>query len=153
MTMRLLVTIVLSVVPALGQVASSALLGEVHDESGALLPRVQIMARQELTGFRNNAVTDSAGAYRIDQLSPGRYTVTASLPGFKTLSMDSVVVEVNQKARLDLLLAVGEQNDRVTVIADVSPLQTSDPSMGYRLDFPTITALPLSERNVISLMT
>lgn len=151
--MRLLLTMVLSVAPAMGQVASSALLGEVRDESGALLPRVQIMTRQELTGFLNNAVTDSGGAYRINQLSPGRYTVTASLPGFKTLRMDSVVVEVNQKARLDLQLTVGEQSDGVTVIGEVSPLQTSDPSVGHRLDFPTISALPLSERNIISLMT
>src|SRR5215510_7849779 len=147
--MRLLLVLALVGAPAVAQVASSALLGEARDESGALLTRVQITAGHDLTGFRRVAVTGSDGAFRIDELPPGRYTVTAALPGFKTLRVDSVVVEVNQKARLDLELKVGEQNDSVTVTAKVSPLQTNDPSIGYRLDFPTITGLPLIERNII----
>lgn len=147
------VVIALFAARAMAQVASSALLGEVRDESGALVPRVQIVARHALTGFESKSVTNSDGVYRFEQLSPGGYTVIASLSGFKTLQMDSVVVEVNQKARLDFRLSVGEQNERVSVVAEVSPLQTSDASIGYRLDFASITALPLSERNVVSLMT
>jgi hypothetical protein len=66
-----------------GQVASSSLLGSVRDESSALVPNVRITVRQESTGFSRAVVTNTDGSYRIDELLPGRYRVTAESPGFK----------------------------------------------------------------------
>ena len=86
------------------QVASSTLLGEVHDESGALAPAVTVTARNNATGFVRTAATGPQGAYRIDELLPGEYTVTAEKSGFRTMQMQDVVLQVNQKARLDLVL-------------------------------------------------
>ena len=60
---------------------------------------------------------------------------------------DSHELEINQKARLDLKLDVGAERDSVTVSAVISPLQASDPSVGYRLDFKTVNSLPLDGRS------
>lgn len=135
------------------QVASSTLLGEVRDATGAVLPGVKVTASHRPTGFQRTTLTGHDGAYRIDELLPGPYEVTASLAGFRTAKADSVFLEVNQKGRLDLALNVGDQAESITVTAEVSPLQASDASIGYRLDSAAITGLPLAQRNVINLVT
>ena len=72
------------------QVASSTLLGEVHDESGALAPAVTVTARNDATGFVGTAASGPQGAYRIDELPPGEYTVIAEKSGFRTLQVQDV---------------------------------------------------------------
>ncbi|HEX8474357.1 MAG TPA: TonB-dependent receptor [Pyrinomonadaceae bacterium] len=136
-----------------GQVASASLLGEARDALSAQLPDVKVTARHEATGFSRSVVTNDEGNYRIDDLLPGRYTVTAEKEGFRTLAVNAVILEVNQKAKLDLELQVGLPQESITVTANVSALQADDASVGYRLDFPTIANLPLDGRNVVSLVT
>ena len=155
MTKRLLIALCLLATnpSSYAQVASATLLGEVHDESGALSPAVAITARQNNTGFVRTAVTNAQGAYRIDELIPGQYTVTAEKPGFQTLESKDVLLEVNQKARLDMQLSLGSERDSVTVEAQVSPVQSDDATVGYRLNSSNIDALPLVQRNVVSLVT
>jgi len=74
MTKRLFIALCLFATRPLcySQVASATILGEVHDESGALAPAVTVSARQNATGFVRTAVTNAQGAYRIDELIPGR---------------------------------------------------------------------------------
>ncbi len=138
---------------AWGQVSSAVLFGELHDQSSAVVPGVVLTARQETTGFTRTVVTGADGGYRIGELPPGAYTVTAAKEGFRTVTARRVVLEVNQKARLDLELMVGHERDTMTVTAAVSPLRTEDASQGYLFEGATITALPLAGRNVISLVT
>jgi hypothetical protein len=135
------------------QVASATLLGEIRDESSALAPGVRVTARNDATRFIRVTVSSPQGAYRIDQLLPGTYTVIAEKPGFRTATSENVLLEVNQKARLDLVIKVGAERDSVTVSAPVSPMQSDDASVGYRLDTAAIDSLPLAQRNVISLVT
>jgi hypothetical protein len=138
---------------AWAQISSSTLFGETRDQSAALLPAVRITARHQATGFLRTVLSGSQGSYRIGELLPGAYTVTAQRRGFRTVEAHGVVLEVNQKARLDLELKVGAESESITVVGQVSPVQTADASSGYLVDSPTLTALPLARRNVISLVT
>ena len=131
----------------------ATLLGEVRDESGALAPAVTVTARQNATGFVRTSVTNTQGAYRIDELIPGQYTVTAGKSGFQTLESKDVMLEVNQRARLDMQLQLGSASGSVTVEAQVSPVQSDDATVGYRLESSNIDALPLVQRNVVNLVT
>jgi outer membrane receptor protein involved in Fe transport len=135
------------------QVASATLLGEVRDESGALAPAVTVTARQNATGFVRTTATNPQGAYRIGELLPGGYTVTAEKPGFRTLTSKDVTLEVNQKARFDIVLKLGQARDSVTVEGQVSPVQSDDATVGYRLEPAEINALPLDGRNIVNLVT
>src|SRR5437899_3484687 len=139
--------------PAGAQVASATLLGDAHDQSGALVPAATITARNSDTGFIRTVLTNSQGAYRIDELLPGRYTITAAKPGFRTVEAVDVVLEVNRKARLDLVLDIGSERGSVTVQAQVSPVESDDASIGYRLEASSIDSLPLAQRNVVNLVT
>ena len=136
-----------------GQVSSGSLAGNARDETGAYVGHVAILARNNATGFSRKAATTAAGGYRIDDLSPGVYTVTARRNGFETAAFRSVVVELNQIARLDFELRAGSESTTVTVTAHVSPVQTDEASEGYLLGSNFIQELPLGGRNIISLVT
>src|SRR5207249_59627 len=69
--------------------AQSALTGIVKDQSGAVLPGVSIEASSSALIERvRSVVTDERGAYKIIDLRPGNYSVSFSLPGFRTVKRD-----------------------------------------------------------------
>ena len=111
---------------AQAQVASGTLLGEVRDESAAVAPGVRMTAREEGTGFSRSVMTGPLGSYQMDDLLPGRYTVTAGKRGFRTVEARGVVLEVNQRTRLDFVLKVGAEHESLVVTAQISPLQTEE---------------------------
>lgn len=139
--------------PLAAQVSSGSLIGDVRDEKAAYVPGVTITARNQATGFTRATVSNSYGSYRLDELIPGNYSVTAGRTGFQTLVIPSATVEVDQKTRLDMKLVLGAVSEQVTVTASQAPLQTDEASEGYTLDSAFVTALPLPDRNVISLVT
>ena len=65
--------------------AQSSFTGVVKDSSGGVLPGVTVEASSPvlIEGAKSD-VTNSNGQYRIIDLRPGVYTVTFTLPGFKT---------------------------------------------------------------------
>ncbi len=149
-----IVLLLLALAPlAQGQISSGSISGQIEDESGGAMAGVAVTARQESTGFVRATVTDKYGAYRIGEFSPGVYTIRAECPGFRTAIASQVVVEINQHAKLDLRLKVGEAHESVVVMERVSPVQTEDSAVGYRLDSATFTELPLDDRRVASLVT
>src|SRR5579871_666806 len=155
MTKRLYFLLVLLAASPLAraQVSSATLLGDIHDPSGALVPGVSITVKQNATGFVRSTATNAEGAYRVDELSPGAYTVTAEKAPFRTFESKQVTLEVSQKARLDITLTLGDPGNNITVSDQVSPVQSDDATVGYRLESSNIDALPLVQRNVVNLIT
>ncbi len=150
--MRLLLLLfIVCLVSALAQVSSSVLYGEVQDPSGARVAGAAIVASEKNTGFRRAVTSGSQGEYRFEDLRPGVYTVSSDKAGFRKLLVDEVALEVNQKARLDLNLSIGEERDQVTVTASASLLQLGEASEGVLLQESTMRALPLVGRNVLNL--
>ena len=139
--------------PGLAQVSSGSLLGDIRDEKASLVAGVSVAARNQDTGFSRTVTTNSFGSYRIDDLLPGAYTVTAQKDGFEAVTVSPFFVEVNQKARLDFDLRVGSAHETVTVNAHTSPLQTDDAKEGYLLESNFFDSLPLLGRNIVSLVT
>ncbi len=135
------------------QVATASLAGSARDQSGAAVPSAHVTTRHDATGFSRRVVTGAGGEYRLDDLLPGRYTVTTEKPGFQKLIVEGLTLEVGQKGKLDLLLKVGAARDSVTVRAALSPLEAGDFSVGYRLDSPGLRSLPIESRHVIALVT
>src|SRR5271154_611050 len=112
--------------PMDAQVSSGSLLGDVRDEKGAAVEGVAIQITGNTTGFARAAATNAFGSYRIDDLLPGAYTVTAQHDGFQAVTVSPVFVEVNQKVRLDVELQVGSVHETATVNAHASALQTDE---------------------------
>jgi hypothetical protein len=138
--------------PALAQ-ATGAISGIVADESGAVLPGVNIEVINAATGVVRTAVTASDGVYSVPLLQPARYTVKASLAGFKTTLREGVVVSVNETARVDARLAVGQMAESVTVSGEAPLVETANATLGIVVDEKKIVELPLNGRNFSQLGT
>src|SRR5205809_5577114 len=71
--------------------AQSAFAGVVKDTTGAVLPGVTVEAASPaLIEKVRSATTDGNGAYKIDNLRPGVYTLTFNLPGFSSVKKDGL---------------------------------------------------------------
>src|SRR5262249_56625996 len=84
------------------------ILGSVKDSTGALVAGAQVTITNTETGLTRTVVSDSAGEYIAPSLPPGVYTNSAELSGFKKLSLSNIQLGVDQKARVDIALQVGE---------------------------------------------
>lgn len=89
------------------QVERASIIGNVSDKSGAALASAQVLATNDATNTSVIVTTDTAGAYTILNLIPGKYTVTASQQGFAPVTNRGLELQVTQQARLDLTLQLG----------------------------------------------
>jgi outer membrane receptor protein involved in Fe transport len=125
----------------------------VSDPSGAGVGGAKVAATETSTGLTRATVTDARGNYVIDPIPPGVYTIAAQKPGFREYEASGVTIELNQTARHDIRLVLGAAQDRVTVSATVSALDTDSASVGYRMDQTKIEGVPLAQRTVTALVT
>src|SRR5437868_171767 len=92
------------------------IVGSVKDSTGAVIPGVTVsLSNPGVIGANQTGVTDESGAYRFLRLVPGKYTVKAELPGFRTTVKEGVTVDADANARVDLSLEVGAVSDVVNV--------------------------------------
>src|SRR6185503_9242220 len=106
-----------STLSLLAQTNYATLGGTVGDSSGALIPGVTITARNIDTGIITTVLSNETGAYQFAALQPGKYRVSAELPGFRTHSYDDVTLGLTQQVRLNFTLQVGGQAEAVEVTA------------------------------------
>src|SRR5262249_47289853 len=84
------------------QTATSVIFGTVTDTSNAAVPNVPVTATLSTTGVSTKVVTNESGNYVFPNLQPGTYTITCEAGGFRKAQVSNVLVEVNQRARVDL---------------------------------------------------
>ena len=117
-----------------------------------VLPGVTVTATNVDTGVGTTAVTNADGSYLLPFLTPGSYTVTAELMGFKKLVRQGVAVRIGDRLTLDLALEVGASSRRsVSVTAESPLLDTLSASQGQVIDEKRIALLPLSDGNPFTL--
>jgi Carboxypeptidase regulatory-like domain/TonB dependent receptor len=141
---------------ALGLVAqtvSTEILGLVTDSSGAVIPAATVKITRLATGDVRTAATNASGNYVFPVLEIGEYEVTCSASGFKTEVVHHVTIELQQQARLDFRLQVGERAEIVEVSAAGSLLRTEDATMGSVIESRRVVELPLNGRNFSQLAT
>ena len=137
--------------PLAGQTITAALTGTVTDPSGAVVPNVRVMAVNTATNIVNTTQSNEAGVYHFPFLPIGSYSVTAELQGFKKVVLGPFPLEVNQIARVDVKLEVGQASETVEV-RDIAPtLQTESPQTGAVLSSTKLTTIPLNGRNFANL--
>lgn len=139
------------VAPAFAQQTTATLLGTVTDATGAGVPGVAIQVASLATNVTRDVVSDSSGAYALPNLPPGVYRVTATKTGFQASRAESVTLQVEQVARLDIKLQVGSITETINVDASAAQLQTETSSVGTVIDSGKIVELPLNGRNFIQL--
>ncbi|HXJ42376.1 MAG TPA: carboxypeptidase-like regulatory domain-containing protein, partial [Bryobacteraceae bacterium] len=136
---------------AAAQTVTASITGTVADPSDAVVPNVKITATNADTNINYTATTNQNGVYNLLFLTVGRYNVTAESSGFKKSVLGPFALEVNQIAKVDVKLEVGDTTQSVE-IRDFSPiLQTESTQTGDALTSTRLSALPLNGRNFASL--
>jgi hypothetical protein len=137
----------------MGQTVSTEILGLVTDATGAVIPGATVTARRTATGDVRTTVTNAAGNYVFPLLEIGEYEVTCSSPGFKSGVRRGIVLQLQQKARIDFQLQVGDQVETVEVISAAPLLRTEDATLGSVVEQKRVVDLPLNGRNFGQLAT
>lgn len=134
-----------------GQTITGAITGTVTDPSGAIVPNAAVTATNTATNLTYETRTNEAGVYNLLFLPVGDYTVTVAAQGFKRSTLGPFKLEVNQTARVDVRLEVGDTTQTVEV-RDIAPiLQTESTQTGDTLTSQKLTSLPLKGRNFVSM--
>ena len=127
--------------------------GTVKDQSGAVLPGVEITATQTDTGIARTTVTNETGSYVLPNLPIGPYRVEAALPGFRTFVQTGIVLQVNSNPVINPTLEVGQVTEQVEVQANATQVETRSAGVGQVIETQRILELPLNGRNVTDLIT
>src|SRR5437588_2663330 len=127
--------------------------GELHDTTGAAVTGVTVSVINTGTNATRTTITNDAGAYSFPSLSPGTYTLRAEKPGFKTVVRNQIDLQVQQAARIDLELQVGQLSESIEVQADAALLVTDNATVGTVIENRRIVELPLNGRNYLQLVS
>ena len=103
--------------PAVAQITQTGTLdGTVYDQAKQPLPGVTVSIKSPALILPSmEAVTTERGHWRFPALPPGEYTVTFTLPGFKTLIREGIRVNVGVTTTLDVVLEQSAIEESITV--------------------------------------
>ena len=136
---------------AWGQQVTASITGRVTDPSGAAVANAKVTATSVERGTAYPSTTNADGYYNLPFLPVGMYNVKVENPGFQTATQSNIVLQLNQVAKLDFQLQVGNVETTVEVTAAAPVLQTESTLLGQVIDSRTNTTLPLATRNYVQL--
>ena len=139
---------------AAGWAQTGSITGTVKDSSGAAITGASVIVTSPERGITREMSTNSSGDYNEPALPQGSYDVIVSAPGFKKYQAKGVVLDVAQKARLDVTLEVGAATTEVIVEGEnVAQVETQSSELAGTVTGKEITQLELNGRNFTSLVT
>ena len=150
---RALLIVACLISAAAAQVAPSAIVGTVSDPSGAVLADVEVTITDLTTGSSRVVQTGADGNYTAENAKPGSYEISAKKSGFKETRITGIVLQVAQRARIDVLLQVGTVSQQVEVQGAAPSLETETSSVGKVITTHDVINLPLNGRNFLQLAT
>ena len=125
--------------------AQASLTGVVRDTSGAVLPGVTVEASSPaLIEKVRSVVSDGTGQYRIENLRPGAYVVTFTLPGFSTVRREGIELAGNFVATVNAELRVGALEETITVTGETPSVDVQSTLRQTVFDEELLEALPSS---------
>jgi len=127
--------------------------GEVRDPSAATVPNASVTVTNTATNVARSTETNTAGIYSFPDLSPGTYDVKVVLAGFATTVKSGILLQVQQVARVDFTLTVGQAQQTIEVAANAALLATENATVGTVIEEQRIMELPLNGRSFFSLVS
>ena len=126
---------VLCTIPLWAQNVSSSLQGTVVDSTNAVVVGANVVLSNQGTGGQRTGVTNAKGMFRFSELSPGTYSITVKMKGFKGYNLEKIVLVSSETRDLgNTQLEVGSATEQVTVNADITPVQTASSEKASTID-------------------
>src|SRR5260370_3964485 len=104
--------------------------GEVRDPSGSDVVGADVTATNNANGSVRSVVTNSAGLYSFPSLQPGVYAVKVTMRGFQAVTRTNVHLQLQQTARLDFALQLGQVSEVAEVVGGAPLLTTEGSTVG-----------------------
>src|SRR5256885_4322999 len=131
---------------AAAQTGQGSLRGYVRDDQGGALPGVTITARSAAIMQPTTVLTDAEGYYRLVNLPPGTYVVTAELTGFATFRREDVLLRAGANFQVDMTMKIGTLQETVTVSGESPMLEVSKPSNVLNISGEFQREMPIQAR-------
>ncbi|PYR96315.1 MAG: hypothetical protein DMG12_26590 [Acidobacteria bacterium] len=110
------------------QATTGVIQGTIADPTGAAVPDARVEAKNLDTNFTRSQDSDASGRFALLQMPPGRYTVTASKPGFATMVQENLELTVGQALSLTISMRISSVSEEITITAepvDVTRVESS----------------------------
>ena len=134
------------------QTTNATLVGTVVDPQTSMIAGATVNVKDKGTGVVRSVKTDGTGSFRVFPLNPGKYEVSATMPGFKTKVLPEVILEIASIVKVDFALEVGQVTETVEVTASAAILQTQESSVGGTVTGAELSRLPVNGRNYTRLI-
>jgi hypothetical protein len=136
---------------ARAQEVTATITGTIVDASGGAVLGATVTAKSVERGIIFKAESNEAGIYRITQLPVGSYDLRVEKQGFQTSLYPAFVLTLNQVARIDVQLKVGQISQTVEVTGAAPVLKTESTQVDTIINAATNDNLPLASRNYVQL--
>src|SRR5215469_16839332 len=134
---------------AWSQEVTASVTGTVSDPSGASVTGATVTAISVERGIAYTATTNDSGIYLIAHLPVGTYTLKIEKGGFATATRPEFVLTLNQVARIDVPMKVGQASETVEVTGAAPVLKTETTQVDTIINAATNDNLPLASRNYV----
>jgi outer membrane receptor protein involved in Fe transport len=142
----------LPIVRAEAQQFKASVTGIVTDAQGAVVPGVTVAVLNTDTNVVAETVTNGQGVFVTQDLNPGPYRITATIPGFKTYIREGIVLRTAETVTLHIALTLGALEENVTVVGRTSEIETNQSVLSQTMDNKKVSELPLNGRQVYMLL-
>jgi carboxypeptidase family protein len=133
---------------------TASITGTVTDPSGAAVAGAQVTVNNAAHGISHDATTNGSGDFLFAALPIGSYDITVAATGFKKYQAKSVVLNVAEKARLNVALEIGAATTEIVVEgAQVAQVETQSSDLGGTVTGKEVTQLELNGRDFKQLVT
>ena len=136
---------------ASAQVTTGSILGTIRDQSGAVVANASVVVTESGKGTSTTVTTNGTGDYNVPFLIPGTYSVSVESPGFKKTISNNIVVDIDQRARVDLSLSPGGTTETVQVTTTAPLIKSDSSELGDVVSKRELQNLPLNGRNFAQL--
>src|SRR4029450_10187491 len=126
--------------------------GTGRNRRGAAVPSARVTITETNKGTSSTYTTAADGSFVAPFLIPGSYEVAIELTGFRKYVHRGVVLQVNQRARVDATLEVGGMTEATEVVGLAPLTRTDSAEMGEVIEEPPVRELPLNGRNFATLV-
>lgn len=148
-----LVIALLAMVPhAMAQQIFGSVYGTVNDASGGAVPNAKVTIIDDDKGTRSDVTSNADGNFTKDRLIPGSYTIEVEAAGFTKAVLKGVRVNVDNSARIDFKMQVGQVTESVEVTATAPLLQSDRADIATTFSAKQLVDLPRLDRNFQSFL-
>ena len=151
---RVLVGLLLMLVlPVFAQNITGTITGTVIDQGGAVVPAAEVTLTNQQTRARQSTTSNASGMFLFPSVLPGTYRIEIAMDGFRSYQLNDLPITMNERRSIgEVILQVGQVQEKVEVIAEATPVQTSSSERAGLVTGTQLLNTAIRGRDFVALM-